>query len=157
MQSQKFLDAVVFLSKSKDEAREKWQAMNANKIKQIIGKLNHHSDLSEEDIKNIRYWIVGEAESYAKMENNFNDWVKELERLVAVIKEYESKNLSEDDLIHIQGILLEDAERVCADIGNYLEKKESIKRFEQAISNPQSIDYQVLIHILNAKLKSPNM
>ncbi len=95
----------------------------------------------------MKLWIVGDARSYAKMENNFNDWVNEFKRLKTVLAEYEDKDLSKVQLLNIRGVF-EDAARAAADIGNLLEKKERIKKFEEATKSPQGLDREILVDVL---------
>ncbi|OPX28180.1 MAG: hypothetical protein B1H08_06370 [Candidatus Omnitrophica bacterium 4484_171] len=110
--------------------------------------------LSQEDINIMKLWIVGDAQSYAKMENNFNDWVNEFKRLKTVLAEYEDKDLSKVQLLNIRGVF-EDAARAAADIGNLLEKKERIKKFEEATKSPQGLDREILVDVLEQKIGSP--
>ena len=154
MTSGGFLRAAGVLSESKDAAREKIQSDTAQGIKSVVQKLKGGEPLSQEDIDLMKLWIVGDAQSYAKMENNFNDWLNEFRRLKTVLAEYEGKDLSKGQLLNIQGIL-EDATRVAADIGNLLEKKERIKKFEEATKSPQTLDREILVDVLEQKIKSP--
>jgi hypothetical protein len=96
--------------------------------KNIIGnwrnhKKNHSGDqINSDEINLIKKWIIGDAIAYERMENNFQDWISEYERLLKCLIVYENKDCSSAELLEAYGIL-EDAERVCYDIANYLEKK----------------------------------
>jgi hypothetical protein len=102
----------------------------------------------------MKLWIVGDAQGYLKVENNLDDWIKEFDRLKGVLTEYEAKeSLPLEELVDLQGIL-EDAVRVASDIGNFLEKKERIKAFEEATKDTQSLDREILVMLLKEKRSS---
>lgn len=156
MSSEAFIRLGGILTDNKSAVREKIQADTSGVITTIIGKLEAEKALSSEDLKTLRLWIIGDAESYTRMENNFSDWLKEFKRLASVLKDYEGKEPSPDDLVKLHGIL-EDAARVAYDISNFLEKKQRIAKFEQATQNPASLDSETLSRVLKAKLASPTM
>ena len=144
------------MSDSKAKTREKIQEITSKEIGVIINKLEADKELTHEDLGYIKLWIVGDAQSYAEMENSLEDWLKEIARLKSIVAGYENKDLSLDELMKLQGIL-EDAARVCADISNYLVKKERIERFQEAAADPASMDKEILKNILKSKLVSPNL
>ncbi|MDD5194214.1 MAG: hypothetical protein PHQ96_00885 [Candidatus Omnitrophica bacterium] len=156
MSSEDFMLAAGMLSESKDEAREQAQNITSEKIKVALSKLKKNAVLSADDTHYLRLWIVGDAEGYTCMENSFQDWLLEFKQLVEVLSGYENKQLTLEDLFKVHGII-EDALRVSADIGNYLEKKERITKFEAAIIDEKNLDREILINILEAKIKSPRM
>jgi len=120
-------------------------------VKKVIAKLKESDVLTKDDLKLIKIWLVGDAEGYLKMENNFNDWKEEYKRLITVFKKYEGKNISPKMLAELSG-LIEDASRVSYSIVNYLNKKERVFNFESALKElPQSKD--LLINILENKMK----
>ena len=90
------------------------------------------------------------------MENNFQDWLQEFKRLETVLKEYDNKECSPNDLFKLHGIL-QDAIRISYDIANFLDNKERITKFEKAASDVSNIDTDVLVRILTAKLQSPDL
>ncbi len=151
-----FMRVIQALSKIKNELRETIQELTSDEIRIIIDKLEKGEFLTSRDLECLRLWIIGDAESYSEMENNFDDWLNEFTRLQNVLKEYENKELSLEELFKLQGII-EDASRVAGDIKNFLEKKEQIKNFETAIKNPQDLDREVLLYILKTKLTSPEI
>lgn len=153
MSSGEFMRAVSFLSDSKAKAREALQKITSDKIKNTIRKLEKNSPLTDEDVQCMELWIIGDAESYIEMENNLEDWLKEFNRIRGVLQNFENKDLSVDELFKLQGIL-EDAVRVCADIGNFLEKKERIQSFKNSTKDIANLDKDIIIKILIDKLKS---
>jgi len=154
MTASEFMRAAGFLSHNKDEVRENLQSTTASEMKRIVQKLKGNDSLNADEIKCMKLWIVGDAESYVAMENNFKEWLAEFERLKGVVAGYENRELSFDDLFKLQGIL-EDAVRLSADIGNFLEKKERMAKFQEATQNQASLDREILVRILEEKLKSP--
>jgi len=151
-----FMRAAGILSDSRAAVREKLQEATFKEIKAVITKLEDNKPLISQDLDSIKLWIVGDAESYTKMENNYQDWLNEFDRLGSVLKDFENRQLSPGDLFKLQGIL-EDAVRVSADIGNYLEKKERIQRFQEATRDPASLDKELLVKMLRSKLISKDM
>ena len=156
MSSEDFLRATVILSENKDSIRERVQEITSKEIKNIIDKLESNKPLSTEDMQCMGLWIVGDAESYTELENNFRDWLDEFKRLGIVLEQCENRELSLNELFKLQGTL-EDTIRVAADIGNFLEKKERIKKFQEATKNIANLDKEIIITILTEKLKSPKL
>jgi hypothetical protein len=112
--------------------------------------------ISTEELELIKLWIVGDAESYTKMENNFQNWLQEFKRLETVLKEYDNIDCSLNDLFKLHGTL-QDAIRISYDIANFLDNKERITKFEKAASNVSNLDTNLLVRILTAKLQSPDL
>lgn len=151
-----FQGVASVLSESKRAAREQLQKETFSKMKEIISKLAHGKQISAGEIALIELWIIGDAKSYEKEENNFNDWVKEYKRLANVLLGYENKTLSVDDLFQLSG-LLEDALRLCFDIANFLEKKSRINNFKLAVSDGlDQGERKILVDVLTGKLNSPD-
>ena len=154
--SELFIKSHIRLSQTRQAAREEMQKATSEKIKAIISKMLGDSILSSQDIEYIRMWIVGDADGYTAMENDYESWLLEYDRLIQVLSSYSNKSCSSEELLKLQGIL-EDALRLAADIGNYLEKKERITKFETAISDQASLDKGVLRQILETKLSSSEL
>ena len=66
--------------------REYLQDLTGEDVKKVIKKLKGSDPIMPNDLEFIRLWLVGDAEYYLKYENNFNDWSKELKRLMEEIK-----------------------------------------------------------------------
>lgn len=150
-----FQQAGSILSEYKNNIREELQKKTSSEIQKINEKLNNNSQLTIEDLEMIRVWIVGDADSYTKMENNFQDWLEEFKRLEKVLQNYENKECTKNDLFKLIGIL-EDAIRVNYDIANFLEKQERIRKFENATKDNIDLNREMLIKILESKLQSPD-
>ena len=151
-----FQQAGSALSQAKNIVREEAQQKSSPEIKKILKKLQSGAHLSAEEIALIKAWIVGDAAEYTKMENNFQDWISEYERLQKTLAVYEDKNCSFEELLTLHGIL-EDATRVSYDIANFLENKERIRKFEAAVGDGiDEHERDVLVNILIGKLQSPD-
>lgn len=143
------------LQNRRSAVREKIQEMTSEGVKKIIEKLSEKESLTDEEMGLVKLWIVGDAESYSKLENNFQDWIKEFKRLQAVLKEHEADPEEIPALFQLQGILA-DASRIAVDIGYYLEMNESVRRFEAATADPSLMYTDLIVQILKMKLDSPD-
>lgn len=151
-----FQGAAFALSEAKNAVREEMQAKTAPQIKSIISKLKSEKEISSEEIELVKAWIVGDADAYVEMENSFDEWVEEYEALEELIRTYEKKDYSAEDLFNLHGIL-EDAIRVSYDIANFLEKKERIEKFDASVSDGLDKDERdILVRFLIHKLDSEN-
>jgi hypothetical protein len=150
-----FQQAANVLSEVKNIVREEAQKKTSPEIKKIIEKLQSGSPVTTEEIALIKAWIVGDATAYTTMENNFQDWLSEYERLVNSLVAYENKDCSSEELLKLHGIL-EDAIRVSYDIANFLEQKDRINKFESAVADGLDKDERdILVKMLINKLRSP--
>ena len=144
------------LSDAKNIVREEAQKRTSLEIKEIINKLQSNAHISANEIAIIRAWIVGDAIGYTKMENSFQDWISEFERLTNALASYENKDCSWEDLLNLHGVL-EDATRVTYDIAIFLEKSDRIKKFESAAGDGlDKNERDMLVNILTGKLQSPD-
>ena len=152
LNSDSFSFAAATLSRLNAEVREEIQDVTSKQLRTALTKLQGYEELSEEDLKVIRSWIIGDAESYIQMENNYNDWLVEFNRLQQEISRYNSQGLDQQSLFKLYGIV-QDAMRVAADISNYLEKKERVEKFDRAARGESTGDLGVLVDLLTAKLR----
>jgi hypothetical protein len=149
-----FQQAGSVLSEAKNYAREEAQQKSSEDVKLVIEKLHSGEPLAPQEIALIRAWIVGDAESYTKMENNYQDWLAEFDRLESVLAEYQERDGSPEELLKLQGIL-EDAVRVSYDIANFLEKQYRIGKFDSAVANElDERERSLLVDVLTHKLQS---
>ena len=155
MSSGAFQQAASALNDAKNIVREEAQKRTSSEVKIIINKLQSNEKLSTDEIALIKAWIVGDASGYTKMENNFQDWVSEYERLQNTLANYEDKECSPDDLLKLHGVL-EDAIRITYDIAHYLEKQDRVNKFELVIKNELDKDGRdILAKMLIGRLQSP--
>lgn len=158
MSASAFQQLETVLNESINNIREEIQGITSEQIEKIIKKLKDNKSITVDEQAVIELWIIGDAESYTKMENNFQDWLEELKRLEVVLKDYKLKEHTLNDLFKLHGIF-EDAIRLTVDITNFLDNEERINRFKTAIksiSNLEKKDRNMLINILSEKLLSPN-
>ena len=151
-----FTKASMDLTQMKNRIRERFQELSAGEITPIIGKLENNEPLSQADKEFVLTWMVGDAEGYTRLENNFNDWLSEFTRLTDVLKSYEAKEETLSNLLNVHA-LLTDTMRVAADISNYLEEKGRVARFAEAIKQLNQEDAQLIARLLRAKLESGEM
>lgn len=144
------------LSETKNKVREEMQRITSKEIKTIISNLNADKPISANEIELIKLWIIGDAESYTKAENNFPDWIEEFKRLQKVLGKYEDREYNAIELLKLHGIL-EDAIRVTYDILNFVIKRERAKKFNETVEKATVLnkeDKQIIAKILLSQMKS---
>ncbi len=145
-----------FLEDLKSNLRERLQENTKSEIQNILRKLEAGENLLSGDIDLLRLWVVGEAQTYVETENNFDDWVRDLGRVVAEIKAVPDGSLNLQKILQLKG-LAHDGRRSVADIMNYLEKKERVRLFEESIGDLKDSEKRAhLIGILKYKMISPD-
>jgi len=139
----------------REDLRESVQALTRDQMQQIIRQLRGGKPVTEEDIRLIRLWVVGDADAYVDEENNFGDWIDELQRLGEEIRNLRSASVEPKELKQLQA-LLTDARGVILNIANFLIHKERVDRFEETMSG--GLDdkrRQILANILSRSYDSP--
>ena len=111
--------------------------------------------MNEAEKQTVKLWVVGDAEGYIKMENNFQDWLKEYRRLLDIIADWEGKTGSVQELVEVHGVL-EDAIKVADDVAHFLEDRERVARCETALSNLNAEDNKFIAGMLKSMLASPD-
>jgi len=139
-----------------DYLREQMQAETSEKISMIIKNLKSDEEMTESDLMLIRLWVVGDAASYVQMENDYQKWLEELNRLLGVIEELKGQDLSLENMYKLQGTA-RDAIRVIGDIVFFKQQQDRINKFENASKNLNSGNKLVLAKILKQKLESEEM
>ena len=139
-----------------DYLREQTQAETSEKFSMIINKLKTPEEITESDLMLIRLWIVGDAASYVQVENDYQEWLEELNRLFDVIEELKGQELSLENMYKLQGTA-RDTIRVIGDIVFFKQQEERINKFENASKNLNSENKLVLAKILKQKLESEEM
>lgn len=140
----------------RDKVREELQAATYEEVTKVLKKLESQELLTPEERNLVELWIVGDAEGYTKMENNFGPWQEELRRLGGILESYAGQSASPQTLVEAHG-LLEDAIRLTADISFFLEKKDRVERFRSAINNLTPDDAKFLAGMLKSMMSSPEM
>jgi len=139
-----------------DHLREQMQAETSEKISMIINELKSDGEITDSDLMLIRLWIVGDAASYVQMENDYQKWLEELNRLFGVIEELKLQDLSLENMYKLQGTA-RDAIRVIGDIVFFKQQQERINKFENASKNLNSENKLVIAKILKKQLESEEM
>ena len=144
-----------------DDLRELMQSETSEEISAIIGKLETNATITDADMELIRHWVVGDAKSYVKMENDYLGWLDELNRLFLVLKDLQflfvknlqDKKLTLENMGKISGTA-RDAVRVIGDIIYYKQQEERITNFENASKDLDSDNKLIIADILRQKLAS---
>jgi len=153
--SESYSYVATALVQSKNRVRQAIEQATAEAVAAIIGKLEHSQPLTEAEKQTVKLWIVGDAEGYVKMENNFQDWLAEYRRLMDAIADWEGKTGSVQELVEIHGVL-EDAIKVADDVAHFLEDRERVVRCETALSSLKAEDNQFIAGMLKSMLDSPD-
>ncbi len=151
-----FSEAGRALVKARDAIREELQAKTAQTMKPIIGKLENNQPLSADEKNLVRLWIVGDAAGFTKKEADFQTWLEEFRRLGEDLASAGRMPQAFPAMLDLNGNL-EEAVRLAGDLQFFLEEKERVGRFEQAIQNLSAADAALLASILQEKLRSPEM
>lgn len=136
-----------------NDSRELMQSKTSEEISAIIGKLDSNITITDADMRLIRLWIVGDAESYVRMENDYQGWLDELNRLFSVLKDLQDQELTLENMQKISGTA-RDAIRVIGDIVYFKQQQERINKFENATKDLNSENKLILANILRQKLAS---
>jgi len=139
-----------------DLLREQSQAETSQSISDIINKLKSNKDITDTDLMLVRLWLVGDAAFYVQMENDYQGWLQELNRLFGVIEKLKGEELSLENMFKLSGTA-RDAIRVMGDIVFFKEQQERVNRFDNASKNLNSENKLTVAKILQQKLSSDQM
>ncbi|MCK5083611.1 MAG: hypothetical protein KAR31_11940 [Candidatus Omnitrophica bacterium] len=137
------------------EMREHIQEVTKAQIMQIIEKLKAEEPLNEQEVEYIKLWICGDADYYVKLENNFNGWTEELDRLMEEIKQEDAQEPDFNTASKLRARLL-DGMRVLGDIMFFLKQKERVKNFTESTEEIDPQESALLVRLLEGKIASPN-
>jgi DNA-binding FadR family transcriptional regulator len=143
------------LVQSKNAIRQAIEQATAEAIAAIIGKLENNQPLDEAEKQTVKLWVVGDAEGYVKMENNFQEWLAEYRRLLEIIAAGEGRTGSVQELVEMHGVL-EDAIKVADAVAHFLEDRERVARCAKALSNLTAEDNKFIAGMLKSMLASPH-
>jgi hypothetical protein len=143
------------LVKSKNHIRQAIEQATAEAVAAIIGKLENNQPLNDAEKQTVKLWVVGDAEGYVKMENNFQDWLEEYRRLLDIIADWEGKTGSVQELVEVHGVI-EDAIKVADAVAHFLEDRERVARCEAALNNLNAEDNKFIAGMLKSMLSSPD-
>jgi len=134
--------------------RELQQELWADQARVAIDRLDAGDPLTPQDIDVIRTFLVSDAERYLSLENNFNDWVNELNRLLDDVARRVNRLDDADNVADLRGVL-KDAIRLVPDIRHYLDEKNRLERCQQALNTLDQPARELLSRILKEQLASP--
>jgi cell fate (sporulation/competence/biofilm development) regulator YlbF (YheA/YmcA/DUF963 family) len=151
------LDAFEVFEKQLNElqavVRELQQTMWKTEARAVIKRLESDQPLTETDMDVIRTFLISDAEHYLARENNYEDWLAELRRLMRDITQ-RATEVNRDTVGELRGVL-KDAIRLVPAIRNYLEEKQRVERFEAAMKTVDSVSRDLLVKVLAEQIQSP--
>jgi hypothetical protein len=118
----------------RDDLRESAQALTRQQMWAIITRLRTDEPIRDEDLRLIRLWLIGDAEAYVAEENNFDEWVEEIQRLEEEVRRLRSSPVNTDAIKQLQAVLT-DTRGVIPNIANYLTDRERVAHFEETMSH----------------------
>jgi hypothetical protein len=125
--------------------RETFQETMADAYTHIAGKLERGDALTPGERAALELLFTGEATYYLKTENNFDDWISELERLVAELRRRRGEGLNSlADVMHVQA-LCRDAMHVTPEVIFYLREKQRVEQFRENLSGEISREGGILL------------
>ena len=133
--------------------REHVQDETLSEITKIIRKLSSGDELSPQEVAFVRLWLVSDAESYLRHENNYRDWLQEIGRLYHEILGFKNINLDVERSLQVRSLLL-DLMRTLGSINFFLQQKERVVRFEESIKQLDDDERRLIIDLLKSKMKS---
>lgn len=133
--------------------RELQQEVWSEQALVAIQHLDAGEQLSDQDVEVIKTFLVSDAERYLALENNYHDWINELNRLLDDVSQRVDKLDDPNNVADLRGVL-KDAIRLVPDIRNYLDEKNRLDRFQQALGALDPQARQMLSQILKEQLTS---
>ena len=130
--------------------REVQQGMWSEEAMQTLHKLEKNDPLDECDRDLLRVFLVSDAERYLAVENNYADWIAELRRLMEDLVRRVA-TVDRHTIADLRGVL-KDAMRLVPDIRNFLDEKERVAKFRNAIDNLDPSSCKMLIKLLSEQL-----
>lgn len=113
-----------------EDVRETIQDTLSEPAKQIINKLRKDQQLTYEETKMIEKWIIGDADYYSRIENNFDDWVQECRRLHSLLSTHTLSSV--EKLLNLNALLV-DLKNTLNDVVRYVEARDRVKMFQSSI------------------------
>lgn len=147
-----FVALEKFVTDCEAFCREMQQSFWADEAKNLIAALEGGTELSQTDRETLRTFLISDAEFYLEMENNYGDWVNELNRIcddcVRRANSADKFNIGE-----LRGTL-KDAERLIPDLRNFCEEKQRVQKFNDAMDTLDKSSRQMLARLIREQLAS---
>lgn len=131
--------------------RELQQSLWSAEAKDTIRRLEKGEALTAADQKLLRIFLISDAKAYLEHENNFQDWVAELERLISHLSSNVAK-LNRDNIADYRGVL-KDAMRLVPDIRNYFDEQRRVEKCEVALTELDQTSRKMLLKLLQDQLR----
>lgn len=135
--------------------REEMQKATLEPVKIIISRIDQGIPLTPDDLQFIRLWLVGDAEAYVARENDFDNWQKELTRLMDAISAEAPSAASVKAAMDLQAAVT-DAMMLIPSLQRYLESQDRVKRFESSTRTIDPGTALAIKNLLEGKIKSQN-
>ncbi len=132
--------------------REAQQAMWVSEAQATLKRLERNEPLGEIDHSVLRAFLISDATSYLSLENDYNDWLNEFERLIGDL-EKRVRMVTRESIADVRGVL-KDAIRLTPDIRNYLDERTRVARCEAALKDLDRSSREVLAKLLTEQLRS---
>jgi hypothetical protein len=97
----------------------------------LLDNLRAGKPLSPDEMATLRLMIVGDAEYYVKYDEEFQRGKADVDRLLGELERLQDSDLDLDTLMHV-GVLCEEACKMLAMTGHYLEQRDRVRSFEAA-------------------------
>lgn len=132
--------------------RESLQAELSPLVKAALRALERGDAVPPDQLDAIRALVVGDAAEYLAAENNFDEWVAELQRLATEIARLAS-SADSAALRRLRGTI-QDASRLLPAMRSYAADKQRIAQFDRAFGSLDDGNRRVLIDVLREMLAS---
>lgn len=143
-----------FVNEVEAYARELQQSMWGDEARAAIKHLQSGDTLTPDDRDVIRAFMISDAQAYLENENDFNNWITELKRLVGDV-ESRANNIDRDSIADFRGVL-KDTIRLVPDIRNYYAEKLRVEKFEEALLTLDATSRKMLAQVMTEQLRSTN-
>ena len=128
--------ANIPLKELREHVRESIQETLAEQAKRIIELLRKDQPMLSSDMQMIEKWLIGDAEYYTQIENNFNDWIEECKRLRKTMQMYATDRLETDESSLLKlGALLTDLKFTLNDVIRYVEARDRKQMFRESLGH----------------------
>jgi hypothetical protein len=138
------------------DLRERMQAVTAAQVTPLIRLLEADGPVESPDLEFIRLWLVGDAEYYLEITNDYPARVAELNRLMTELRRLESGPVTPSTAARM-GAVVQDALRVTSDIAFYRQQEERVRSIQTATLRLTWKDKVALARLLAQKLSSDLM
>jgi hypothetical protein len=136
--------------------REAFQDSMRQVYEVLADKLERGDRLNDQEVAAVELLFTGEARFYLKTENNFDDWIVELHRLMDELRTAGKNELANvADLMHVQA-LCRDAMHVLPEVLYYLREKHRVELFRENIGGRVGRDSgRMLARMIRDLMASP--